>query len=50
MNLSEFIKNTTPQQALNQIEQMANNGQIPKERFYELKQQAEQIGKMLGLC
>lgn len=47
--LMNLAKNGNPQQAQQYINSLIANGQLSQEQFNQYKQQAETIGKMLGL-
>ncbi len=45
----DFAKNTSPQSAKSQIEQMLSNGSLSQSKFNELSEKAKSIAKMLGM-
>ena len=47
--LLQFLKQTNPQQAKAQLEQMIQSGQVSSQELNNLKQQAQAIATTLGL-
>lgn len=49
MNLSDFIRVTTPQGAKEQLERMLESGQVSSNQLKTLTSQAKQIAQAMGL-
>lgn len=49
MNLSDFLRVTTPQGAKEQLERMIESGQVSSDQLKNLASQAKQLAKAMGL-
>lgn len=49
MNLSDFLRVTTPRGAKEQLEKMLESGQVSSDQLNTLASQAKQIAQMMGL-
>lgn len=48
-NILDFARNTTPDAAKAQLDQMLASGAISQQQLDQLKQQAQNIAQMLGI-
>lgn len=49
MNLSDFLRLTTPQGAKEQLERMLESGQVSSDQLKNLAAQAKQMAQAMGL-